>query len=144
MSVETQGISAQLRLPLQRTVDLVPAIPVRRRLDWQLQYIVSLVFLDALAFGFAGGVAILTRFGSADVRFDGFLPYWVVIAISMPLWISMVMLSGGYNLHVLGRGTTEYKRIFDASLRLCATVGVIAFGFHLDVARSVVLLGLPL
>jgi exopolysaccharide biosynthesis polyprenyl glycosylphosphotransferase len=144
MSVETQGISAQLRLPLQRTVDLVPSIPVRRRLDWQLQYVVSLVFLDALAFAFAGGAAILTRFGNADVRFDGTLPYWVVIAISTPLWISMVMLSGGYNLHVLGRGTTEYKRIFDASLRLCATVGVIAFGFHLNVARSIVLLGLPL
>ena len=26
MSVETQGISAQLRLPLQRTVDLVPSM----------------------------------------------------------------------------------------------------------------------
>jgi exopolysaccharide biosynthesis polyprenyl glycosylphosphotransferase len=113
MSVETQGIRSQLRLPLQRTVDLVPSIPVHRRLDWQVQYIVWLVILDALAFTFAGAVAILTRFGSA------------------------------YSLHVLGRGTTEYKRIFDASLRLCATVGIIAFSFHLNFARSIVLIGLP-
>jgi exopolysaccharide biosynthesis polyprenyl glycosylphosphotransferase len=144
MSVETQRVSSQLRLPLQRTVDLVPSIPVRRRLDWQVQYIVSLVLLDALAFAFAGAVAIFTRFGHADARFDGVVPYWAVIAITTPLWISMVVLSGGYSLHVLGRGTTEYKRIFDASLRLCATVGVVAFGFHLNVARSIVLIGLPL
>jgi len=84
MSVETQGISAQFRLPLQRTVDLVPSIPVHRRLDWQVQYIVSLVLLDALAFGFAGAVAILTRFGNAQVRFDGAVPYWIVIAITTP------------------------------------------------------------
>jgi exopolysaccharide biosynthesis polyprenyl glycosylphosphotransferase len=142
MSVETQRISAQFRLPLQRTVDLVPSIPVHRRLDWQVQYIVSLVLLDALAFGLAGAVAILTRFGSADVMVDG-LPYWAVVMIATPLWISMVGLSGGYNLQALGRGTTEYKRIFDASLRLCAAVGIIAFIFHLNFARSIVLIGLP-
>jgi exopolysaccharide biosynthesis polyprenyl glycosylphosphotransferase len=144
MSVETQGLRAQLRLPLQRTVDMVPAIPVRRRLDWQVQYIVWLVLLDALAFAFAGAVAILTRFGNAQVYFDGKVPYWLVIAITTPLWIAMIMLSGGYSPHALGRGTTEYKRIFDATLRLCATIGVIAFGFHLNVARSIVLLCLPL
>jgi exopolysaccharide biosynthesis polyprenyl glycosylphosphotransferase len=145
MSVETHGTRAQLRLPLQRTVvDLVPSIPVRRRLNWQVQYVVSLVLLDALAFVFAGGVAILTRFGNAQVRFDGVVPYWIVIAIITPVWISMVILSGGYSLHVLGRGTTEYKRIFDAALRLSATVGVIAFGLQLDLARSIILITLPL
>jgi exopolysaccharide biosynthesis polyprenyl glycosylphosphotransferase len=142
MSVETQGISARLRLPLQRTVDLVPSIPVHRRLDWQVQYVVSLVLLDGLAFALAGVVAILTRFGNAAAMFDG-RPYWVVVAIATPLWISIVGLSGGYNLRVLGRGMTEYKRIFDASLRLCATVAIIAFGFHLNIARSIVLIGLP-
>ncbi len=144
MSVETQSLRAQVRLPLQRTVDLVPAIPSHRRLNWQVRYVVSLVLLDALAFGFAGGVAIMSRFGNADVRFDGVIPYWSVVLITTPLWIGMVVISGGYNLHVLGRGTSEYKRIFDASLRLCATVGVIAFGFHLVVSRSIVLIGLPL
>jgi exopolysaccharide biosynthesis polyprenyl glycosylphosphotransferase len=143
MSVETRGVTAPLRLPLQRTVDLVPSIPVRRRLDWQVQYIVSLVLLDALAFAVAGAVAILTRFGNPDVRFEGVFPYWAVLLVSTPLWISMVVLSGGYSMHVLGRGTTEYKRIFDASLRLCAAVGLIAFGFHIVVARSIVLIILP-
>jgi exopolysaccharide biosynthesis polyprenyl glycosylphosphotransferase len=144
MSVETQGITSQLRLPLQRTVDLVPSIPVRRRLDWQVQYIVSLVLLDALAFVFAGAIAILTRFGTHETRFAGTVPYWVIVAISIPLWISMIVLSGGYSPHILGRGTSEYKRIFDASLRLCAAVGLIAFGFRLEIARSIVLIGLPL
>ena len=145
MSVETQGATAQLRLPLQRSlVDLVPSIPVRRRLDWQVKYVVSLVLLDALAFAFAGAVAILTRYGNATVQLNGAVPYWVVVAITTPLWIGIVMLSGGYSLHILGRGTTEYKRIFDASLRLCATVGVLTFGFQLEVARSIVLIGLPL
>jgi exopolysaccharide biosynthesis polyprenyl glycosylphosphotransferase len=145
MSVETQGAPAQLRLPLQRTVvDLVPSIPVRRRLNWQVQYVVALVLLDALAFGFAGGVAILTRFGNAQVRFDGSVPYWIIIAITTPLWIGMVVLSGGYSLHALGRGTAEYKRIFDAALRLCAALGIIAFGLQLDLARSIVLITLPL
>jgi exopolysaccharide biosynthesis polyprenyl glycosylphosphotransferase len=145
MSVETQRVATHLRLPLQRTVvDLVPSIPVRRRLGWQVQYVVSLVLLDALAFAFAGGVAIFTRFGNAEVQLDGRVPYWAVFAITTPLWIGLVMLSGGYSLHVLGRGTTEYKRIFDASLRLCAAVGVIAFGFHLALARSIVLVTLPL
>jgi FlaA1/EpsC-like NDP-sugar epimerase len=144
MSVETQRLTSQLRLPLQRTVDLVPSIPVRHRLNWQVRYVVSVVLLDALAFAFAGAVAIFSRFGNADVRFEGVVPYWVVILLTTPLWIGMVVLSGGYNLHVLGRGTTEYKRILDASLRLCATVGVIAFGFHLVVSRSIVLIGLPL
>jgi exopolysaccharide biosynthesis polyprenyl glycosylphosphotransferase len=145
MSVETQGVATELRLPLQRTVvDLVPSIPVRRRLGWQVQYVVSLVLLDALAFAFAGGVAIFTRFGNPEVQLDGRIPYWAVFAITTPLWVALVMLSGGYSLHVLGRGTTEYKRIFDASLRLCAAVGVIAFGFHLALARSIVLVSLPL
>jgi exopolysaccharide biosynthesis polyprenyl glycosylphosphotransferase len=144
MSVETQG-AAQLRLPLQRTlVDRVPSIPVRRRLNWQVAYVVSLVLLDALAFVFAGGVAVLTRFGNPEVRFQGVVPYWIVIALTTPLWIGIVILSGGYNLHVLGRGTTEYKRIFDASLRLCATVGVIAFSLQLELARSIILITLPL
>ena len=145
MSVETRGAPAQLRLPLQRTlVDLVPSIPVRRRLNWQVQYVVSLVLLDALAFLLAGGAAVLYRFGNPEVRFQGVVPYWIVVAITTPLWIVLVMLSGGYSLHVLGRGTTEYKRIFDASLRLCATVGVIAFGLQLQLARSIVLITLPL
>jgi exopolysaccharide biosynthesis polyprenyl glycosylphosphotransferase len=144
MSVETQG-AAQLRLPLQRTVvDRVPSIPVRRRLNWQVRYVVSLVLLDAFAFAFAGGVAVLTRFGDPEVLFEGRIPYWQVIALTTPLWIGLVVLSGGYSLHVLGRGTTEYKRIFDAALRLCATLGVIAFGFQLDIARSIVLITLPL
>jgi exopolysaccharide biosynthesis polyprenyl glycosylphosphotransferase len=145
MSVETRGAPAQLRLQLQSTlVDLVPSIPVRRRLDWQLQYVVSLVLLDALAFIFAGAVAIEARFGNPEVRFDGVVPYWIVVAVTTPLWISMVIVSGGYNLHVLGRGTTEYKRIFDASLRLCAAVGLIAFGLNLNLARSIILISLPL
>jgi exopolysaccharide biosynthesis polyprenyl glycosylphosphotransferase len=145
MTVESPGTRASLRLPRQRTVfELVPSIPLRRRLDWQVQYVVSLVLLDAIAFGFAGGVALLTRFGSPDIRFDGVVPYWIIIAITTPLWIAMVVLSGGYSLHVLGRGTTEYKRIFDATLRLCATLGLIAFGLQLDLARSIVLITLPL
>jgi exopolysaccharide biosynthesis polyprenyl glycosylphosphotransferase len=144
MSVETHGARTQLRLPQRTVVDLVPSVPVRRRLNWQVQYVVSLVLLDALAFAFAGSVAILTRFGNAEVRFDGIVPYWIVIGITIPLWISMVILSGGYSLHVLGRGTTEYKRIFDAALRLSATVGVIAFGLQLDLARSIILMTLPL
>ena len=145
MSVETRGAAAPLRLPRQRTlIELVPSIPVRRRLNWQVQYVVSLVLLDALAFAFAGGVAVVTRFGNPDVRFQGVVPYWLVIAITTPLWIAIVVLSGGYSLHVLGRGTTEYKRIFDASLRLCATVGVLAFGLQLQLARSIILITLPL
>lgn len=143
MSVQTHDLAPLVLPRRQAVVGLVPAIPGRRRLDWQVKYVAALVGFDAFAFLVAGGAAVLARFGDPAAPL-GTLPYWAVVPLTLPVWLALLSLSGAYELHVVGRGTSEYKRVFDASLRLCAVVALVTLFLKVDLARSIVLATLPL
>jgi exopolysaccharide biosynthesis polyprenyl glycosylphosphotransferase len=119
----------------------VPALPVQRRLGWQVKYVMLLVALDVVAVSVAGAAALIGRFGAADVPSD--VPYWAGLVVLVPVWVGVVASAGAYGLHVVGQGTDEYKRMFDAGLRFSTLVILVGYAAHADLARSVTLLGLP-
>jgi exopolysaccharide biosynthesis polyprenyl glycosylphosphotransferase len=145
LSVETHDVGlSQVGVPKPRSHGhLVPAPPVRRRLRWQLAYISALVLIDGLAFLVAGEVAIRVRFGSLEALI-GSLAYREALVAAAPLWLACVAFSRGYSVHLIGHGTVEYRRVIDATVRFCAVVAMVAFAFHVEVARWVAAVGLPL
>jgi exopolysaccharide biosynthesis polyprenyl glycosylphosphotransferase len=145
LSIDTPDVGlAPVAIPKPRSHGhLVPALPVRRRLRWQVSYIGALLILDGLAILVAGQVAIRLRFGGLDAVV-GSLTYREVLLSALPLWLGCVAFSRGYSVQLIGRGTVEYRRVIDASIRFCAVVAMLAFALHIDLARWVAVVGLPL
>ena len=91
-----------------------------------------------VAAGTAATVAVLTA-DAAEVGSP--LALAVVVALT---WTFSIGIAGGYQARFLGVGSEEYHRVALGALGLIAVVGTGAFAFDLPVARSVVLVELPL
>ena len=84
-------------------------------------------------------VAVLVRFGT-----DPGLTYWAATAAFPGLWLLACASVRSYELRFLGTGSEEFRRVFDAGVRLLAFTAVVSFALRLEPARTYVLLALPL
>ncbi|MDQ6837155.1 MAG: sugar transferase [Actinomycetota bacterium] len=66
------------------------------------------------------------------------LSYPLLSALVALLWIVTLTLNRVFNVRVLGAGADEYRRIFDAIVRMLAVVAALAFFLHLNLSRSYV------
>ena len=123
----------------------------RSHRDWRDIYAARMFVTDLLVLIWVVfGVQILW-FGleTADLAFRGStlglsLNYTFVSVIIIVGWMAVLGLYGSRGYRVLGTGPDEYKLIGSASLRLFGLVAIVAYLFHIDVARGYILIAFPL
>ncbi|WP_243696901.1 sugar transferase [Labedella endophytica] len=128
------------------------AQPVGRRRDWRRSYARRLAVTDFLALVWVVfGVQIVwlgvDDADSTRIPAPGEAPlavsYTIVSIVLTALWVFSLRFGGTRNYRVVGAGSTEYKLVADASVRLFGLVAIIAFIFKIDIARGYILLAFP-
>jgi exopolysaccharide biosynthesis polyprenyl glycosylphosphotransferase len=110
----------------------------RRTLAWQRRLVRTLIGLDFLAAALAAVLAVTLRFGS-----DASLTYQLA-SLALPfVWVSVCAMSRAYEPRFLGTGSEEFRRVFDAGVRLLAVCALVSLALRLSPARLYVLLALP-
>ncbi|TFD17435.1 sugar transferase [Cryobacterium sp. TMT1-21] len=119
--------------------------------DWRTVYASRLAITDLLVLIWVVlGVQILW-FGldTADLAFRGSttelnLSYSAVSLLLIACWMAMLHIYGSRGYRVLGTGPDEYKLIASASMRLFGLLAIVAYLFHIDVARGYILIAFPM
>jgi exopolysaccharide biosynthesis polyprenyl glycosylphosphotransferase len=133
----------------QRFRPWAPAATVarRERADWRRQYARLVLAVDTVMLAFASLTGWVARFGVQDSHISAGsygVPYLAVAVLVVPVWLSVIGLSRGYEDRFLGSGTEEYKRIANSSFRFIAVLAMLAYAARLDIARGYVGIALPL
>jgi exopolysaccharide biosynthesis polyprenyl glycosylphosphotransferase len=111
----------------------------RRR--WRTTYVRRLVASDAGCAVFGATAGYLVRFGPSD----GVAPASMWIAITLPaVWLFAMLVARTYEERFLWRGPDEFRRIFFAAAMLLALIGTVSWAAHLEIARGLVVVALPL
>ncbi|MEP6560902.1 MAG: sugar transferase [Nakamurella sp.] len=99
--------------------------------------VVVVVVLTSQAFRIAAATrVILDGFGSAS--------YWLVSALVSASWLAALAVNGAWDRKILGNGPSEYGRILRASFYLFGFVAILSYLAKAEVARSYLLVALPL
>jgi exopolysaccharide biosynthesis polyprenyl glycosylphosphotransferase len=122
--------------PIVRAVDANLTPRGTRR--WQRNLVRQLVALDFTAASVAVLAALLLRFGNPAPAVYQFA------SVAAPfVWVLFCATVRAYELRFLGTGSEEFRRVFDAGVRLLALTAVISFAAQLEPARIYVLIALP-
>ncbi|MCU1624662.1 MAG: exopolysaccharide biosynthesis polyprenyl glycosylphosphotransferase [Frankiales bacterium] len=132
----------------ERALRAVPSEPrPLGRPGWEKRYALSLTLLDLLMIAFAALVAFELRLGDVDtsiVAGGTHIPYGFVVGGLAPLWLLMLLAGRSYEARFLGVGFEEFKRVGNASIRLVALIGFLAFAFKATIARGFIAIAIPL
>jgi len=119
--------------------------------DWRRTYARRLAFTDLLVLVWIVFGTQITWLGlgaatpTVDLNHaDAALSYTVISIVIVGTWMLSLSVFGTRGYRVAGVGSTEYKYIFDGSLRLFGLVAIAAFLFKIDLARGYILLAFPL
>jgi exopolysaccharide biosynthesis polyprenyl glycosylphosphotransferase len=119
--------------------------------DWRDIYAVRLVITDLLVLIWVVFGVQIAWFGLAasDIQFRGRLNEIAIsyTAISVAIiagWMLVLGIYGSRSYRVLGTGAQEYKQMADGTVRLFGVIAIIAFLFHIDLARGYILIAFPL
>src|SRR5262245_1445261 len=97
------------------------------------------VAADAGAMIVALALAHYLRFGlSAALLPRPNVPYVLVAALAIPVWLGVLALAGCYDRRVLGVGSDEYRRVLNGGVHFLAVVAVVHFLGRLVIARGYV------
>jgi exopolysaccharide biosynthesis polyprenyl glycosylphosphotransferase len=106
--------------------------------EWQKRLVRSLVGLDLLAAIVGAAIAVALRFGG------GPSDLYRLASVVLPfIWVAACASTRSYEPRFLGTGSEEYRRVFDAGVRLLAGIALGSYAFQLDIARLYVLIALP-
>jgi len=124
----------------RKVLTAVPQTAVADPAAWLGRYLQRVVAVDG-ACALAGGLAALM------IRFEepvlDRVPY-VIFTLSLPLlWWLSVALAGGYDARIVGLGSDEFRRVFNAAMGLTAAIAIVSYAIRGDVARGYVLIALP-
>ncbi|MCU1600586.1 MAG: exopolysaccharide biosynthesis polyprenyl glycosylphosphotransferase [Frankiales bacterium] len=132
--------------PALRAVPLAPR-PLKRP-TWERKYALSLAVVDLLLICSSALLAYEVRLGGSNdatlVAGGRTLPYGLVVGALAPLWLLMLAASRSYEARFLGVGFEEFKRVGNASVRLVALIGFLAFASKASIARGFVAVAIPL
>ncbi|GAA4777284.1 sugar transferase [Microbacterium gilvum] len=73
----------------------------------------------------------------------GLTSYTLLSGVVVLLWMMVLALNDTRSDRVIGVGTAEYKRIFDASFMLFGVIAIAAFLLKVEIARGYLLIALP-
>ncbi len=114
-----------------------PLVPLQPP-TWQRSLVHTLVLLDA-------GAAVVAALVATAVRFDAPVPLYIAGSLLFPvIWVLTCASTRTYEMRFLGTGSEEYRRVFDAGVRLLAVTALTSFALRLELARLYVLIELPL
>ncbi len=123
-------------IPLVTRAHVRGAGTVARR-AWRTTYVRRLVAADALCALVAAAVVVVLGPGGGPL-----LPAMVVVT---PLvWVAAMTLARDYEQRFLWDGAEEFRRVLFASALMVAAVGTVSWGLRLELARSFVVLTVPL
>jgi exopolysaccharide biosynthesis polyprenyl glycosylphosphotransferase len=109
----------------------------RPGLAWQRRLRRKLLILDLIA-GLSGALAaVVVRYQGSSAAVNG-VDYRVLALATGAIWVVLVAATGGYDRRIVGLGTEEFRRIFNAGVRLLAALVLLGFVIKADVSRSVV------
>ncbi|RZU34094.1 sugar transferase [Blastococcus saxobsidens] len=111
------------------------------RRAWRKAYLRQLIILDGLGALVAGWVGSLAPGDRYAIGLGGFP--WLVVLLPI-VWLGAMLVARTYEERYLWVGPDEFRRVFSAAALLLATVGTVSWAFKLDVARSFVVVALPL
>lgn len=107
---------------------------------WARSYVLVLLGADWLVAFLVGLIALFARFGLADLS-RGYL----LSTLAFPfVWVGALTVGRGYERRLLGAGGEEYRRVFDAAVRLFAGVAIGSVAVKADVARGYLAVLFPL
>ncbi|WP_328462488.1 exopolysaccharide biosynthesis polyprenyl glycosylphosphotransferase [Actinoplanes sp. NBC_00393] len=112
-----------------------------RRQLWERRYVWALVLCDLVAGVVAGVVTFMIRFG------DGVTAYnrgYLILSALLPAALLVVLaFFRAYERRYLFVGSDEYQRVIRGGVSLIAGASVVSYALDLDLARSYVLVALP-
>jgi exopolysaccharide biosynthesis polyprenyl glycosylphosphotransferase len=119
--------------------------------DWRARYARRLAVTDFLVVAWVVFGVQIQWFGldATDVSISGrfrdvALSYTVVSVIIVLSWMAALTTWGTRGYRVVGTGSTEYKLITDATIRLFGVIAIAAFLLQIDLARGYILVAFPL
>ncbi|MFI7484308.1 sugar transferase [Kocuria sp. M1R5S2] len=118
-----------------------------RRAAWREDHAGRLRRADAAALITALGLTQLVRFGTGpgDLVLGGLaVPYWLVGLLLGAAWWGWLDLRGARDVRLIGSGVEENREVVSATLVLFGAVAVAAWVLAVPVARSYVVIALPL
>ena len=124
----------------RRALAAVPRQALANSVTWQGRYLQTLLAVDG-ACALAGGLAALA------IRFEdpgtGRVPYGLFTACLPVLWWLSVALARGYDARIVGLGSDEFRRVFNAAVGLTAAIAIFSYATKTEIARGYVLVALP-
>lgn len=134
--IPVTGPPLVLEPPVVRAVDL--SVDARSAAPWQRTLVRILLLLDFTA-------ALLAVLLAASIRFGAGTPdvYLAVTLIAPFVWPLFCASVRAYEPRFLGTGSEEFRRVFEAGVRLLALTAVVSLAFRLEPARLYVLIALP-
>ena len=118
---------------------------------WMKRYAHRLVITDVLVLVWVVFGVQIAWFGldSANVALSGSVAdlaigYTSVSVVVIAAWLVVLALFDTRDHRYIGTGSSEYRRIVDASVRLFAFVAIVAYVFKIDLARGYVFIAFPL
>ena len=119
--------------------------------NWRDTYATRLALTDLLVLVWVVFGVQIAWFGvtASELQFRGRLnevavSYSVFSVSIIAAWMLMLGIYGSRGYRVLGTGPQEYKQVADATVRLFGLVAIVAFLFHVDIARGYILIAFPL
>lgn len=121
--------------------------------EWQRAYARRLLLTDLAVIVFAVYGSQFIRFGTegAELLIPGeaegaefFLSYFVVSAAIAGGWFASLAIFATRDRTIIGAGTSEYRRITDATIRVFAVLAILAFLLRSELGRGYVLVAFPL
>jgi exopolysaccharide biosynthesis polyprenyl glycosylphosphotransferase len=110
------------------------------RRAWRISYVRRVVLFDALS-------AVVGAFVGRLLPETGPLATdqvpWPVLVLPV-IWVGAMFLARTYEARFLWIGPEEFRRVFFAAVLLLAAVGTFSWAFKLELARSFVVVALPL
>ncbi|MEI5583395.1 MULTISPECIES: sugar transferase [unclassified Agromyces] len=126
--------------------------PAEAVAEWQRAYARRLLVTDLVIIVFAVYGSQFIRFGTSGTslripgegeRPDVLISYAIVSAILAAGWFAALAMFGTRDRTIIGAGTSEYRRVADASIRVFAVLAILAFLLRSEVGRAYVLVALP-
>ncbi|WP_460366466.1 sugar transferase [Actinocorallia lasiicapitis] len=97
--------------------------------------------IDFLSVFLGGLLAFCLRF-SWDAGADT-MPY-ALFTCGLPfLWLLALRFCGAYGRNLIGVGSEEFRRVFNAGFVLISSVAILAYALQVNVARGYVIMALP-
>jgi exopolysaccharide biosynthesis polyprenyl glycosylphosphotransferase len=105
---------------------------------WQRSYVRQAVAVDL-------AVAILAAVGAVELRFgDHAGAEYLVLSLLLPaLWMTVLLVLGGYEKRFIGSGSDEFRKVLNAGVTLTAGLALISYAVHDELSRAYLVISMP-